>query len=75
MYRASNENEVGWPAFATEKRVAHEQNTRLTVSSRVQQGSVADKQVFCEGVFPFEVAAGRPTEYSISSGNLNWGNS
>ncbi len=25
------------------KRVAHEQNTRLAVSSRVQRGSVADK--------------------------------
>ena len=32
------------------KRVAHEQNTRLAVSSRVQRGSVADKRVFCEGV-------------------------
>ena len=41
------------------KRVAHEQNTRLAVSSRAQRGSVADKQVFCEGVLPFEVAAGR----------------
>ena len=57
------------------KRVAHEQNTRLAVSSRAQRGSVADKRVFCEGVLPFEVAAGRATEYSISSDNLNWGNS
>ncbi len=57
------------------KRVAHEQNTRLAVSSRAQQGSVAYKQVFCEGVLPFEVAAGRPTEYSISSDKLNWWNS
>ena len=57
------------------KRVAHEQNTRLAVSSRAQRGSVADKWVFCEGVWPFEVAAGRPTEFSISSDNLNWGNS
>ncbi len=59
------------------KRVAHEQNTRLAVhlSSRAQQGNVADKQVFCEWVLPFEVAAGRPSEYSISSDNLNWGNS
>ncbi len=47
------------------KRVAHEQNTMLAVSSQAQQGSVADKQVFCKGVLPFEVAAGRPTEYSI----------
>ena len=57
------------------KRVAHEQNMRLAVSSQVQRGSVADKRVFCEGVLPFKVAAGRPTEYSISSDNLNWGNS
>ncbi len=55
------------------KRVAHEQNTRLAVSSRAQQGSVADKQVFCEGVLSFEVVSGRPTEFSISSDNLNWG--
>ncbi len=52
------------------KRVAHEQNTRLAVSSRPQRGSVAGKWVFCEGVSPFEVAAGRPTEFSISSDNL-----
>ena len=32
------------------KRVAHEQNTRLAVSSRAQRGSVADKWVFWEGV-------------------------
>jgi hypothetical protein len=31
------------------KRVAHEQNTRLAVSSRAQRGSVADKWVFWEG--------------------------
>ncbi len=30
------------------KRVAHEQNTRLAVTSRAQIGSVADKWVFCE---------------------------
>ena len=32
------------------KRVAHEQNTRLAVSSQAQRGSVADKWVFWEGV-------------------------
>jgi hypothetical protein len=52
------------------KRVVHEQNTRLAVSSQVQRGSVTDKWVFCEGVLPFEVAAGMPTEFSISSDNL-----
>ena len=57
------------------KRVAHEQNMRLAVSSRAQRGSVADKRVFCEGALLFEVAAGQPTEFSISSDNLNWGNS
>ena len=71
VYRASIENEVCRPAFATEK-LAHEQNTRLAVR---WWGSVADKQVFCEGVLPFEVAAGRQTEFSISSDNLHWGNS
>jgi len=55
------------------KRVVHEQNTRLAVSSRAKRGSVADKRVFCEGALPFEVVAGRPTEFSISSDNLNWG--
>ncbi len=49
------------------KRVADEQNTRLTVSSRAQQGSVADKRVFCEGVLPFQVASGRPTSFSIEA--------
>jgi len=29
--------------------------------------------VLCEGALPFELAAGRPTEFSISSDNLNWG--
>jgi len=33
VYRASIENEVGWPAITTEKGIAHEQNTRLAVSS------------------------------------------
>jgi hypothetical protein len=40
-------------------------------SSRALRGSVADKQVFCEGVFPFEpaieVAASRPTEFSTDA--------
>jgi hypothetical protein len=35
VYRASIENEVGWPAFATEKG-SHEQNTWLAVSSQAQ---------------------------------------
>ncbi len=36
------------------KSLAHEQNTRLAVSSQVQQGSVADKGVFCKEELPFE---------------------
>jgi len=31
----------------------------------LQQGSEVDKRVFCEGALPFEVVAGRPTEFSI----------
>jgi len=33
MYRASIKNEDGWPAFATEKGIAREQNMRLAVGS------------------------------------------
>jgi hypothetical protein len=38
------------------KRVAHEQNERLAVSSRAQQGSVADKRVFCKEVLRLQQA-------------------
>ncbi len=39
----------------------------------VERESVADKRALCEGTLPFEVVAGRPTEFSISSDNLNDG--
>jgi len=70
VYRASIENEVGWPEFATEKggsRAKHEVGCELT--------SVARECSRQTGALPFEVVAGRPTEFSISSDNLNWGNS
>jgi hypothetical protein len=41
----------------------------------LQLKGVSDKRVFCEGVLPFEVAAGRPIEFSISFDNFNpWKN-
>jgi hypothetical protein len=74
VYRASIENEVSWPACATEKGSSwakREVGCELTSAAREcsRQTSVLG------GSLPFEVAAGRPTEYSISSDNLNWGNS
>ena len=58
--------------FATEKGrswAKHEVGCELTSVAREcsRQTSV------CEGVLPFKVAAGRPTEYSISSEFLHWG--
>ncbi len=37
------------------KRVAHEQNIRLAVSSQPQRGNIADKWVFCKGVCPLRL--------------------
>ena len=66
--QSSIENDFCWPAFVTKKGSS---SAKQDVGCELTR-SVGDKRVFCKGVLLFEDAAGRPTEFSISSYNRNW---